>query len=545
MAQAEVSADHFGDRFVSPRCYMKKISLRAISLFAVIFTIQVLALALAGSQRPVRVLGTGTQATITVRLGDNLQAAIDEAHYGDTVVLEAGATFVGPLHLRNKGAGSGGDADFITIRTSDLSGISREGERINPPLQARSMPKIVSPNQQAAVTSDPQAHHYKFIGIEFAPASNAKYVYNLIDLGQSDYTSLTEFPHHLVFDRCYVHATGLNTARRGFALNSAETSIVNSYVSGFAGAGDETQAISGWNGPGPFHIVNNFLQAGAEVVLFGGSDPSITNLVPSDIEFRGNYLTRLNEWAGHATIKGTFELKNARRVRVEGNLIESEILTTAMVLTPRNQNGKAPWSSVEDVEIVNNIVRHASTGINILGTDNEHQSQELRRLRIANNLFIDLTPDDPNNTAYFVQVEGTDSVLIEHNTVQQKGDMLRSYGRPPRTFTFRDNVIQHNAYGIICLIEGGRCFPSDTIKGNVMVDNLNVARQESLEKKYPGGNYFPGSLDAVGFVDYKSGNWRLASGSRYRGKATDGTDPGVNFDKLSVEGAEKVRTGLK
>src|SRR4051812_20366133 len=116
---------------------MKKLGLRTISILAVIFTIQVLALALAGSQRPVRVIGPGTQATITVRSGENLQAAIDEAHYGDTVVLEAGATFVGPLRLRNKGASSGGDSDFITIRTSDLSGISREGERIDPSAQTR------------------------------------------------------------------------------------------------------------------------------------------------------------------------------------------------------------------------------------------------------------------------------------------------------------------------------------------------------------------------------------------------------------------------
>jgi hypothetical protein len=190
-------------------------------------------------------------------------------------------------------------------------------------------------------------------------------------------------------------------------------------------------------------------------------------------------------------------------------------------------------------------VRHASTGINILGTDNEQKSQELRRLRIVNNLVTDLTPDDPSNSAYFVQIEGSESVVIEHNTVQQKGDMLRNYGRPPRTLTFRDNVIQHNAYGIICLIEGGRCFSSDTIKGNVIVDNLSVAKQESLDRKYPGGNYFPVSLDAVGFVDYKNGNWRLAATSRYHGKATDGTDPGVNFDKLSVESAERIRTGLK
>jgi hypothetical protein len=532
---------------------VKQTSLKAIPYLAVVLAVLVLGLALACAQRPRRVVGAGTQATITVHAGEDLQAAIDDARYGDIIVLEAGATFVGPLRLRNKGAGTHSDADYITIRTSDLAGISRDGERINPAQHARSMPKIVSPNEQAAVNADEQANHYKFVGVEFAPASDAKYVYNLIDLGQSDYTSLGQFPHHLIFDRCYVHSPGLNRARRGFALNSAETSVLNSYVSGFAGAGDETQAIAGWNGPGPFHIVNNFLQGGAEVILFGGSDPSITGLVPADIEVRRNYLTKSKEWAGRAMIKGTFELKNARRVKVDGNFFEGEILTTAFVLTPRNQNGKAPWCTVEDVEITNNIVRHASSGFNILGNDNEHQSQEARRIRIANNLLIDVTPDDPNNTAYFVQVDGTDSVLIEHNTVQQKGDILRNYGVPPRNFIFRDNIVQHNAYGIVCLIEGAgcpqnplcRCFPSSgVIKGNVMIDNERVAAHESLERKYPGGNLFPG-LTEVGFVDSRNGNWRLGPNSPYRGKATDRRDPGANVDALVAAGAEKAKSGSR
>jgi hypothetical protein len=285
----------------------------------VLIAILGLGLALACAQRPRQVSGAGSQATIAVRAGENLQAAIDKAHYGDTVVVEAGATYLGPLRLRDKGVGSGNDADYITIRTSDLAGISREGERISPAQQARSMPKIVSPNEQAAINTDPQAHHYKFVGLEFAPAANANYVYNLIELGQSDYTSLRQVPHHLVFDRCYVHSTGLNRARRGFALNSAETSVINSHVSGFAGAGDETQAIAGWNGPGPFHLVNNYLEGGAEVVLFGGADPSIAGLVPSDIEIRRNFLHKPAQWQGRAMIKGTFELKNARRVVVDGN----------------------------------------------------------------------------------------------------------------------------------------------------------------------------------------------------------------------------------
>src|SRR6185295_9169597 len=208
----------------------------------------------------------------------------------------AGSTFRGPIILPFKTGGSGTDADYITIRTSDLAGIANIGERLKPGVHARAMPKIVAPAEQPAVGTEPRAHHYKFVGVEFLPAANASYVYNLIDLGSSDYTSPAQFPHHLIFDRCYVHSTGLNRARRGFALNSAETSILNSHVSGFAGAGDETQAIAGWNGPGPFHIVNNYLEAAGEVMLIGGADPSVPNLVPSDIEIRRNHFRKLREW---------------------------------------------------------------------------------------------------------------------------------------------------------------------------------------------------------------------------------------------------------
>jgi hypothetical protein len=165
--------------------------------------------------------------------------------------------------------------------------------------------------------------------------------------------------------------------------------------------GDETQAIAGWNSPGPIHIVNNYLEGAGEVILIGGADPSIVNLVPSDLEISRNYLRKPKEWLGRAGIKGTLELKNARRVNIEGNLIESEILTTAIVLTVRNQNGKAPWSTLEDVTVRNNLVRHASSGINILGSDNEHRSQEAKRIRVVNNLLLDIVQDRPDNIPYF------------------------------------------------------------------------------------------------------------------------------------------------
>lgn len=491
---------------------------------------------------------------ITLKAGDDLQAALRSAKFGDTIVLQAGATFTGPVTLPFKGPSPGTDADYITIRTSDLGGIPQDAERIKPAAHARAMPKIVAPSEKAAIATEPRAHHFKFVGIEFLPASNASYVYNVIELGSSDYTSLSQFPHHLIFDRCYVHSPGLNRARRGFALNSAETSILNSYISGFAGAGDETQAIAGWNGPGPFHIVNNYLEGAGEVILIGGADPSVPNLVPSDIEIRRNHFRKPKEWNGRATIKGTFELKNARRVVIEGNLIESEILTTAIVLTVRNQSGKAPWSTIEDVEIRNNIVRHASTGINILGSDTDHPSLEAKRIRISNNLLVDIVADNPDNIPYFLQTNGGQQITVEHNTVQQAGNIITAYGSPTRDFVFRDNIVQFNRYGIVCQIEGFECggknlfcncFPAGVFKGNVIADNLGVAGSDRVEEKFPAGNYFVSSYQRIGFTDFDHGEWRLGANSRTRGKGSDGTDPGVDIDALLRAGAVSARDGVR
>ncbi len=527
--------------------YLKGNKKQTLALGVVINTVAIMfCLVLVVAQRPRQV--QRTTGEIHVRAGEDLQAALRNAKFGDTIVLQAGATFVGPIVLPFKNGPAG---EYIMIRTSDLNGISKGGQRVSPSIHARAMPKIIAPREKAALVTEPGAHHYKFVGVEFT-TTNAGYVYNVVDLGSSEYKSQSEFPHHLVFDRCYVHSTGLNRARRGFALNSAETSILNSHVSGFAGAGDETQAIAGWNGPGPFHIVNNYLEGAGEVVMFGGADPSVQGLVPSDIEIRRNYLRKPKEWLGRAAIKGTFELKNARRVVVEGNWIESEILTTAIVLTVRNQNGKAPWSTLEDVEIRNNIIRHADSGVNFLGSDNDHPSQEAKRIRIANNLFVNIVLNDPRNIPYFLQTNGGQQITVEHNTVQQAGNVITGYGSPTKNFVFRANIVQFNQYGIVCGADGtecGRanmfcnCFPGGTFRGNVFADNLGIANSERLDAKYPAGNYFVPSFQRVGFTDYAHGDWSLGRESKLSNKTTDGKAPGADVEALRSAGAFAARTG--
>ena len=73
--------------------------------------------------------------TFIVQAGDDLQAALNAANCGDEVVLQAGATFIvpgleAPFLLKDKGPCTGTDADYITIRTSVLSGLPPAGTRI-------------------------------------------------------------------------------------------------------------------------------------------------------------------------------------------------------------------------------------------------------------------------------------------------------------------------------------------------------------------------------------------------------------------------------
>jgi hypothetical protein len=468
----------------------------------------------------------GNSNIIQVKAGGDLQGAIDDAKYGDVIVLDAGATYRGPITLRYK-EGASDSNQYITITTSNRNGIPAENQRVNPQAHAAAMPKIVGPNSTAAIATDAAAHHYKFVGIEFSPAEDSKYLYNLIDLGRSDYKSLEQFPHHLVFDRCYIRSTGLNKARRGVGLNSGDTTISNSYISGFAGEGDETQGICGWSGPGPFKIINNYIEGGGQNIMFGGADPSVPNLVPANIEIRRNFMYKPREWFGKATIKAVIELKNARNVVIDGNVLESGGLIGAFVLTVRNQGGRAPWSTLEDITITNNVVRRSNTAFSILGKDDSQPSQQAKRIRIANNLLVDIEPD---YSAVFMIGCCGHTITVENNTVQQTGNIMTCYGVSHANFVFRNNIVQFNEYGFHC---PANLMTPDS-RGNAIVDNRRVIATHGFPQNIPRGNSVVSSLDDVGFVNYAQGDWRLTPQAKTKRKGSDGKPAGVDFDALAA-----------
>jgi hypothetical protein len=150
-----------------------------------------------------------------------------------------------------------------------------------------------------------------------APSFNGLH-YGLVLSGIGDATSTSQLGHGFVFDRVYIHGQSSTNLIRCVALNSIRTAIINSWIADCHSRGFDSQAIAGWTGPGPFLIENNYLEGAGENVMFGGADPRIQGLVPSDITIRRNHFYKPTSWKGVWTVKNLFELKCARRLLIEG-----------------------------------------------------------------------------------------------------------------------------------------------------------------------------------------------------------------------------------
>ena len=228
-------------------------------------------------------------ATHTVRAGADLQAVINAAQPGDVILLEANATFTGNYTLPAK-AGT----TYITIRsaTADAS-LPAAGVRITP-ASASLLPKIVGAGTAPALRTAVGAHHWKLQFLEIV--GNSGGYGDIIQLGRGSETIAANQAHHLIIDRVYIHGRPTTGSKRGVALNSGETTIRDSWIADIKSTGQDAQAICGWNGPGPYLIENNYLEGAAENVMFGGADPTIPNLVPSDIRVLRNTFSKPLAW---------------------------------------------------------------------------------------------------------------------------------------------------------------------------------------------------------------------------------------------------------
>jgi hypothetical protein len=532
--------------------------------------------------------------TLEVRAGEDPSQALSKASCGDTIRLQAGATF-GALLLPPKKCD---DSQWIIIRTSAPdSKLPPEGTRLTPcyagisalpgrpALRCGSTENVLAKIEfngrggSGPVILAPGANHYRLIGLEVTRAVSPAVVYGLIGpKGIAD---------HLIFDRMWLHGTPHDETVRGIMLSHLRyVAIVDSYFSDFhcvakTGACVDSQAIAGGLGDdpmGPFKVVNNFLEAAAENLLMGGGESTVP---PTDIEIRGNYLFKPMTWmqaqpgfVGGADgnpfiVKNLFELKHAQRVLFEDNILENtwggfSQVGFAILLTPKNQAGAGgsnlcPDCQVTDVTIRNLVIRHVGAGLEIANgvSANGGAAKDGGRYSIHDIVLDDVQPGLYNGSGAFAQISMTPGisasprlhdVRIDHVTALAP-QTLFIIGGPrsdPRMsglsitnsiFTAGNKPLVTTGGGVDrnCSAVPGSKTAETVLRECFSSYSFHHNVIIGADPGWPKDNKIVKSVAEVGFSDYKDGNqgnYRLSPHSKFKRAAADQKDVGADVDAI-------------
>jgi hypothetical protein len=368
-----------------------------------------------------------------------------------------------------------------------------------------------------------------------------------MQLGSGAETALNQFPSDIIVDRCIAKGDDTSNTRRAIALEVVRGAVIDSYLYDIKDAGSDAQAILTYNSPGPLKIVNNYLEATGENMMTGGADPSYANAVPSDIEIRRNYFKKQSSatWAASWSVKNILEFKNAQRVLVEGNVLETCYPDSqtgfALLFTVRNQDGTAPWSVVQDITFRYNKVLDTDSFTQVLGTDDTNTSEDTARLDIRHNLIR--CTNSSATVLRMLQISSpAASVKLVHNTMLFADGAGNSFGQSGGTpamtgFVFRDNIVSNGLYG----------FRSDTeAAGTATLDAFYTGYDFTYNVRigsggtYPATNQTAADYAAVGFTDSGAGDFSLSVGSSFKGDASDATDPGADWSTLTTKTANSI-----
>jgi hypothetical protein len=271
--------------------------------------------------------------------------------------------------------------------------------------------------------------------------------------------------------------------------------------------------------------------------------------VPSDIEIRHNHFYKPLSWRGVWLIKNLFELKNARRVLLEGNVLENNWAAaqdgTAILLKSVNQENTAPWSGTTHVTIRLNVVRNVGSAFNIAAHPEAYAVEPAHSIAVSDNVIQNINTGEFKGSAKaFLLQNALTNITIAHNTVYNDVVPYASLvfgpeGTKMTGVTYMNNITATtDNWGIYGDNTGAGSValnlyaPAAVVAGNVFAGNAG--------RDYPAGTYFTPLTAGVGFLSPANGDFSLTTGSPYKGIATDGRDPGADMAAVRAATAGTV-----
>jgi len=537
-------------------------------------------------------------ATITVNSGGDFQSALNSASCGDTIALQAGATFSGVFTFPAK---SCDDNHWIIVRTSAPdSALPAEGSRLTPCYAGvASLPgrpafnctstsnvlaKLVMPTASLGpIIFASGANYYRLTGLEVTRLAGTGIVYSLASVKSGGTAS------NVILDRVWLHGTAKDETEKGLEFGGLSyASVVDSFFTDLhcisvSGSCTDASALSGGaNSPvGPFKIVDNFLESSGENILFGGAESATT---PADIEIRQNHLFKPLTWlkgqAGYVggtngnpfIVKNFFELKNAQRVLFEANIMENtwggfSQNGYGIVLTPKNQaasgnsSNLCPNCLVTDVTVRYDTMSHVGGGLEIANglSDNGGAAFEGQRYSIHDLTVDDINPVKYVGSGHFAEITSAlgapllQNVSINHVTAFPPSGLFTIGGVAGGTkipsFIFTNSLVMAGTYPIWSTGGTANCAYYDKplttftacFNPYSFATNALIATPSGFPSTvWPAGNLFPASVAAVQFVNYNNGiggNYQLLPSSPYKNAGSDGKDLGADIDTILSETA--------
>jgi len=495
-------------------------------------------------------LTTGSKCIRNVKAGDSkgFQNAINVATCGDTIVLVAGSTYSGNFTIPSTSC-----SGWIEIVSSALASLPASGTRVGPS-NAANMPKISTPNTSPAFQFLPDSNHWRLMGLEITTSyiSTVNTAYYLVATGES-LTVQSQLPAYLIFDRMYLHGLSTTNTQHGMGMDTQSVAIVDSYCDEIHHNSADSQCFFAYNGIGPFLIQNNFIQAAGENIMFGGADPSITNLVSSDITIIGNMIQKNTVWQGEAApynwvVKNLFELKNAQRVLLDGNVMQytwSAGQAEAIIVRGVNQSGTCKWCVVQDITITHNLIQHAPQGIVMANPDTGTLSQTTQRILIQNNILNDIGSTNwggSHGWLFYIAIDNDyapapiQSIVIDHNTMfVNQLDIYIGDSGTVRNLQITNDIFEYGSISGVSAVgtaEGTPSLTSSYVSSYIWKDIVFITPTGSSFGTYPSHTFW-NTLAGVNFTSITgtspnySGNLRLTGASPYYRAGTDGTDIGV------------------
>ena len=135
-------------------------------------------------------------------------------------------------------------------------------------------------------------------------------------------------------------------------------------------------------------------------------------------------------WKGVWQVKNLIESKHARRMLIEGNVIENTWADAqagfAFVLKSENQDWGTPWTQTTDITIRHNRIRNVGSVFNLAATPSGAPAVPAARFVITDNIVENVGAgmfDGDGRT--FQLLPGLSDVVLMHNTVVSAGDTRR------------------------------------------------------------------------------------------------------------------------